>query len=153
MDRSRKASHTEEIAELLDKMSSYISDISEQLELLDELREEIEGELEDYSDDVDALENALSQCENELSESRRSAFSETDKKAVLQKLFLFDSVTPMTSSERLSVYGSILSDECSHDDICWEAGNYLKELRKTDHPFDEEIAFDKIYSESATNLL
>ena len=153
MSKPCKTSHSEEIMDLLDKMSSYLSEIGEQLELLDEFREEIEGEFEDYTEEVDALENALSQCEDELSESRRPAFSEADKKAVLQKLFLFDSVTPMTSSERVSVYNRILSDECCHSDICWEAGNYLKELRKADFPFDAEIPFDKVYSESVANLL
>lgn len=153
MIRSCKTSHTEELMDLLDRMSSCLSEIGEQLELLGELREEIEGEVEDYTDDVDALETALGQCEDELSESRRTALSETEKKAILQKMFLFDAVTPMTSSERISVYNWILSDECSHDDICWEAGNYLKEIRKADHPFNEELPFEKIYSESAANLL
>ena len=61
--------------------------------------------------------------------------------------------TGMTSSERISVYNWILSGECFHGDICWEAGNRLKELRKSDHPFDEEIPFEKIYNELAANLL
>ena len=153
MIKSCKTPHTEEIMDLLDRMSSCLSEIGEQLELLDELREEIEGELEDYSDDVDALETALSQCEDELSETRRPVLSEADKKAVLQKIFLFDSVTPMTSSERTSVYNWILSDECSRGDICWEASNYLQKLRKADLPFSEELPFEKIYSDSAANLL
>ena len=151
MIKSCKTAHTEEIMDLLDKMSSCLSEISEQLELLDELREEIEGEFEDCMDDFDVLETALSQCENELNEIRWPA-SEADKKIVLQKLFLFDSVTPMTSSERFSVYNRILSCEFCHGDICWEAGNHLKELRKADLPFDEEIPFEKIYSGSAANL-
>ena len=153
MTSSCKTSHAEEIMDLLDKMSSCLTEISEQLELLDELREEIEGEFEDYSDDVDALETALSQCEDELSETRQTEFSEADKKAVLQKLFLFDSVTPMTSSERISVYNRILSGECCRGDICLEAGNHLRELRKAGLPFDDEIPFDNKYSESAANLL
>ena len=153
MRKTCKAHHEEEIRVLLDKFSSCIEDIEEKLELLNELRDEIDGEFDDYTEEQSELEFAYAQCADELHDVR-SSLPSSDKKEILQKILLFDSVTPMTQPERLAVFSHVLSEYKNTADACWSAGNYLTEYRKNaaeSEPY--ELPFDADIEEIIANLL
>ena len=126
------------VSELLDKMSSCIEELNEQLEELAELREDMEGEFEAYNDESTELTNALEQY---IEERDAGQDLQTDTGTVLEKLFLFDSITPMTQPERAAVYQWALTSKNMPEDICNAAGKYLKEYREgyrnfSDLPFE-----------------
>jgi hypothetical protein len=155
MNKTRKTHHAEEIRKLLEYLSTCITEISERLELFSELRDEIDSEFDEYTDEMNELEFAYAHLAEEL-EDVRAALPTEDKKEILQKLFMFDAVTPMTQPERTAVYSFILSCQESTKDVCWSAGHYLTEYRR-DNSFNcnEEsgLPFDTDVEETVANLL
>lgn len=132
------ASREHAVSELLDQMSSCIEELNERLEQLAELREDMESEFETYSDETSELTGALEQY---IEEQSSRQIQPADTETILEKLFLFDSITPMTQPERIAVYQQILSGQNVPADICSAAGSYLKNYREgcggsSDLPFE-----------------
>jgi hypothetical protein len=153
MDKNNNTCHAEEIRLLLDKLACWIGDIEDELELLSDLHKDIGSEFEAYSDETDELEYALAQCTDEL-ERTREFIPKSDKKEILQKLFMFDTVTPMTQPERIAVYNAVLSGQETTVDVCWSAGHYLNEYRRNSRQSEEcELPFDTSVEELVANLL
>jgi hypothetical protein len=153
MDKACESHHAEDIRLLLSKISSCITDIGGQLELLDELREEIGSEFDEYTDETEELESAYAYLADELHDAR-AALPISDKKEILQKLFMFDAVTPMTQPERIAVFSFVLSSQVNTADVCWNAGHYLTEYRKDARQNEDgELPFDTNIEETVANLL
>jgi predicted nuclease with TOPRIM domain len=155
MNKTCETHHVEEIRKLLGNLSTCITDISEKLELIDELRDEIDSEFDEYTNEMNELEFTYAHLTEEL-EDVRAALPTADKKEILQKLFMFDAVTPMTQPERTAVYSFILSGQESTKDVCWSAGQYLTEYRR-DNSFicygESELPFETNVEETVANLL
>lgn len=95
----------------------------------------------------------FAQCTDEL-ERTREFIPKSDKKEILQKLFMFDTVTPMTQPERIAVYNAVLSGQETTVDVCWSAGHYLNEYRRNSRQSEEcELPFDTSVEELVANLL
>ena len=153
MDKACESHHAEEIRLLLEKISSCITDIGEQLELLDELREEICSELDEYTEETEELEFASAHLAEELNDAK-AALPISDNKEILQKLFMFDAVTAMTQPERIAVFSFVLSGQENTVDVCWNAGHYLTEYRRDARQSEDgELPFDTSIEETVANLL
>ena len=115
------------ISDILDKMSSCIDALTERLEQLTELRDEAECEFEIYSDESKERNAALEQYIEDYCTEKNTCMTETG--TVLDQLFQFDSITPMTQPERAAVYHWILSEQHESADICIAAAGFLKAYR------------------------